>query len=60
MFLTVDNLNEGKGAITLSKINQSGLSEGENPKSSYNDNKFSGWDSAKTQACVNSKWERLR
>jgi hypothetical protein len=60
MFLTIDNLNEGKGAITQSKINQSGLSEGENPKSVYNEIKFSGRDSAKTQACVNSNWERLR
>lgn len=60
MFLTVSILNEGKGALTQSKFNQSVLSEGENPKSVYNEIKFSVRESVKTQACVNSKWERLR
>ncbi len=60
MFTTIDILNEGKGTNTQSKINQSVLSEGENPKSVFNENKFSGWDSVKTHACVNSNWERLR
>lgn len=60
MFLTVSILNEGKGAITQSKLNQSGLSEGENPKMIFNEIKFSGRESAKTKACVNSNWERLR
>ena len=60
MFLTVSILNEGKGAITQSKSNQSVLSEGENPKIVYNEIKFSVRESARTQACVNSNWERLR
>lgn len=60
MFLTVSVLKEGKDSITQSKINQSGLSEGENPKSVYNEIKNSGRESAKTQACVNLNWERLR
>ncbi len=60
MFLIVDNLNEGKGATSQSKINQSVLSEGKNPKSSENEIKTSGWESTKTRACVNSNWEKLR
>jgi hypothetical protein len=60
MFLIVDILNEGKTANNQSKINQSGLSEGENPKSSVNEIKTSGWESTKTRACVNSNWEKLR
>lgn len=59
MFLMVNILNEGAGANTHSKINQSGFSEGENPKSQNRKVKISGWKSTRIQAYVNSNWEKL-
>lgn len=60
MFLLVNVLNEGKGAIHNSKINQSGLSEGENPKSAGIHTKMTTRETTKRSGCVNSNWQKLR
>lgn len=60
MFLAADILNEGKVVINSAKRNKIRFSEGKSPKSYLIDTKLAGCKSAKSQACVNSNWQKLR
>jgi hypothetical protein len=60
MFLVADILNEGKVVTNNAKIIKTRHSEGKNPKSYFIDAKFSGCKSKRSQACVNSNWQKLR
>lgn len=60
MFLISDSLNESKAVVISAKNRISGHSEGKNPKSCKMSKSVSGWDSNKSQACVNSNWQKLR
>jgi hypothetical protein len=60
MFLIVDLLNEGKVAANNSKRNKTRHSEGKSPKSYFTDVKLPDCKSAKSQACTNSNWQKLR
>jgi len=60
MFLEADILNEGKVVNNNAKITKTRHSEGKSPKSYFIDAKLSGCKSTKSQACVNSNWEKLR
>lgn len=60
MFLIVDILNEGKVAANKAKSYKIRHSEGKSPKSYFIYAKLSGCKSTKSQACVNSNWQKLR
>jgi hypothetical protein len=60
MFLETDILNEGKAVTNSANLSKTRLSEGKNPKSALFDTKSAGCKSTKTQACVNSNWQKLR
>jgi len=60
MFLEADILNEGKVVTNNTKTAKIRHSEGKSPKSYSIDVKQSGNKSTKSQACVNSNWEKLR
>ena len=60
MFLETDILNEGKAVTNSAKTAKIRHSEGKSPKPCLIDAKQSGYKSAKSQACVNSNWQKLR
>jgi hypothetical protein len=60
MFLTEDILNEGKIIANNVKSTRIRLSEGKSPKSNLTNTKLVGSKSIRTQACVNSNWQKLR
>jgi hypothetical protein len=60
MFLNTEILNEGKVVINNAKIIKSRHSEGKNPKSGISNAKLPVCKSTKTQACVNSNWQKMR
>lgn len=60
MFLTADKLNEGKVVSNSTNRTKTRLSEGKNPKSFLLESKSAVCKSTKSQACVNSNWQKLR
>lgn len=60
MFLNTELLNEGKVVTNNSKIIKLRHSEGKSPKIHYLEAKLPECKSIKTQACVNSNWQKLR
>jgi hypothetical protein len=60
MFLTENILNEGKGNAINSEASRQSHSEWKNPKSLVRETKLTGYKSTKSQACVNSNWQKLR
>lgn len=60
MFLNTDILNEGKNTVSKSKDLSTLHSEGKSPKCCLDETKLPGYQSLKTQSCVNSNWQKLR
>ena len=60
MFLNAELLNEGKVVTNNAKIRKPRHSEGKGPKIYFVDSKLPGCKSSKSQACVNSNWQKLR
>ena len=60
MFLSENILNEGKVTTVNTKVSKQRHSEGKNPKSVVRETKLTGCKSTKSQACVNSNWQKLR
>jgi hypothetical protein len=60
MFLNTELLNEGKVVNNNARITKPRHSEGKSPKSYLVEAKLPGHKSTKSQACVNSNWQKLR
>lgn len=60
MFLNTDILNEGTITVGKSKGLSPLHSEGKSPKCCLAETKLPGYQSVKTQSCVNSNWQKLR
>jgi hypothetical protein len=60
MFLNTDILNEGKNTVRKSKGLNMLHSEGKSPKCCLAETKLPDLNSVKTQAWVNSNWQKLR
>lgn len=60
MFLNLNDLNESSNKNRLAETKIRGLFEGENPKSNNSKANQPGWQLAKSSACANSNWEKMR